>query len=215
MRRSATLIHSPLLPLLLALPLALGASCGDDPQPDTADDAAVTDAAAPDDTATPNEDARPPAEVTLLGHCDRPDTGEDAEGGPLAARTVFSGRYQCAPPSAPDEHVVLTEAAWAPIAADLTRCSDAPAPGAIEFASEYAVVLGVSAFQTCGITLDDVSTSAGVASPHVEAAFTDRSAGCLTACAMGGAFVVVLAVPRAAGTDPTLCRRVHPGCDQP
>ena len=145
--------------------------------------------------------------TTLLGDCQRPSGAE------VAHRVIFSERFRCSPPATPTEAVVTDATSWDVMAAEIANCSSpSTAADPVDFDTEYVVVLGTMAFQTCGFDDDGVTVLAGDGGPWVELAVTDRSAGCLAACASGGGYVVAVALPRSAGESPSLCRRVNPGC---
>lgn len=145
--------------------------------------------------------------ATLLGDCQRPSGAEQAH------RVVFSERYGCPPPGVPQATVVTDEAAWVAMADHLSGCSTGGTTvDPVDLATEYVIVLGASAFQTCGFDFDGVVVRHGDDGPYAELEVTDRSGGCDIQCAMGGGYVVAIAVPRTAGESPTLCRRVNPGC---
>ncbi|MFO0746510.1 MAG: hypothetical protein U1F43_12670 [Myxococcota bacterium] len=140
--------------------------------------------------------------ATRFGACVRPTA-------PLDARVVFSGDYTCAPPSAPSTRIIASSTECATLRQSLEDCSEA-ATSDVDFASEYVVVLGFGADQTCGIDLDALVVRGG---PYVELEVTDSSGGCAAACASGDAYVVAVALPIAAGLTPDLCRRIHGACD--
>lgn len=197
----SNIMFNPPVKFVGALLLAGTFSCeGDDrgPQTDAVDGA--TDSATTQDATS--------HEVVLLGSC------QPAEGDAVDARVVFEAEYRCAPPSTPEAKVLNDLATWTPVRDNLVECTDpnVSPPSEITFENEYLVVLGVNAYQTCGFHMNDISVLDASIGLYVEATFTDESAGCEVACTMGGAYVVAIAIPRAAGDQPTLCRKVLPGC---
>lgn len=155
-------------------------------------------------------------EVVLFGSC--PSEEEVDRATDVAFTGLFHERWsRCSASSTPVEGMITDQRNWELFVTDANECMEHPMPAyIIDWDMHYVVVGGYAAWNTCGIRFDEgrVVQLSGGSQPHVEMQFTDTSGGAdCDACTTGEGYVAGVAIPRAMGMNPTLCRRVAGTCE--